>query len=202
MSQKGLFNRIKKAGACYPYKTEFWLEYVIICMDDTFKRGQKSGTIQIESSLHADSKSVSTVEIQKIDEIEQGKRPREYRVISSDDSLRGLLKKTLNKNLDKWDYLISFNTTGWNIIPNNRLLTIPIPSIAKIKATRTGMAQIDSLPLNKTMLVVPKTLKVNDTIPQSDNWGEFVVKKIISKSHIVAQFKGLKTLYDVKIRMR
>ena len=33
MSQAGLFRRIKQAGSCYPFKTEFWLEYVIISLD-------------------------------------------------------------------------------------------------------------------------------------------------------------------------
>ena len=57
---------------------------------------------------------------------------------------------------------------------------------------------IHSLPLNKTKLVLPKGFKVKDVVSVNDNWGSFVVMEIISKKHIVAQFKGSKITYDIK----
>ena len=37
MSQAGLFRRIKTAGSCYPFKTEFWLSSLWM---DTTPRGR------------------------------------------------------------------------------------------------------------------------------------------------------------------
>jgi hypothetical protein len=200
MSQAGLFRRIKQAKACYPYNTEFWLEYVIICLDGHFTKGEKSTTRYIENALHSESKHLSTVEIQKVDTPEQGRRPREYRLLSNDTQMHNLLKKTLNKHRDKWDYIISFSTTGWHIIPNDRVVATPITSIAQLKSKQhTSTPTIHSLPLNKTKLVLPKSLKVGDVVPQSDNWGKFTVVEIISKKHIVARFKGSKKLYDINL---
>lgn len=202
MSQAGLFRRLKQAKSCYPYQHEFWLQFVIISLDIKYKNGIRSNTIQIENALHNESKHLSTVKMQEESNIpEQGKRPREYRVLSSDTQLQNLLKKTLNQNRSKWDFIVVFSKTGWNIIPNNRIVHIPITSIAKLKQKKNAnMKQtIYSLPLNRTKLILPKGVKVGDIIPASDNWDKFTVVKIISKKHIVAKFKGDKTLYDIKL---
>ena len=75
MSQAGLFRRIKQAGSCYPYKSEFWLEYVIISLDGHYTKGKKSTTIHIENALHNESKHVSTVKMQEDTEKERGHEP-------------------------------------------------------------------------------------------------------------------------------
>jgi hypothetical protein len=200
MSQAGLFRRIKQAGSCYPYKTEFWLEYVIISLDGHYTKGEKSTTIQIENALHNESKHLSTVKMQEEDTPEQGKRPREYRVISTDAQMHSLLKKTLNKNRDKWDYIICFSKVGWHIVPNNRVVATPITSIAQLKSKKSASTPtIHSLPLNKTKLILPKSLKVGDVVPASENWGKFIVVRVISKKHIVATFPPSKKQYDIKL---
>jgi hypothetical protein len=202
MSQAGLFRRIKQAGACYPFKTEFWLEYIIISLDGNYTKGTKikSSTMVIEKALHEESKHLSTVKMQEETEPEQGKRPREYRVLSSDAQLRTLLQKTLNLNRQKWDYLVSFSTNGWKIIANDRVKPKPITSADSINPKNTVKTpDIYSLPLNKTKLILPKDLKVKDIIPASDNWKSFEVVKIISKKHIVAKFKNDKKLYDITL---
>jgi hypothetical protein len=200
MSQAGLFRRIKQAGSCYPYKTEFWLEYVIISLDGHYTKGEKSSTRYIENALHRESKHLSTVNMQEEDTPEQGKRPREYRVISTDAQMHSLLKKTLNKNRDKWDYIICFSKVGWHIVPNNRVVATPITSIAQLKSKKSASTPtIHSLPLNKTKLVLPKDLKVGDVVPASENWGKFIVVRVISKKHIVATFPPSKKQYDIKL---
>lgn len=207
MSQAGLFRRIKSAGSCYPYKTEFWLQYIIISLDGHYTKGEKSTTIQIENALHNESKHLSTVKIQEevVDPAgltkEQGKRSREYRVLSSDTHLQTLLKRTLNKNLKKWDYLIVFSSNGWHILANDRTLAVPITSVVKRKPKKNANKKqtIYSLPLNRTMLAFPKGLKVGDVVPKSDNWDKFVVVEVISKKHVVARFPPSRKLYDIKL---
>jgi len=201
MSQAGLFRRLKQAKSCYPFKTEFWLEYVIISLDGHYTKGKKSTTIRIENALHNESKHMSTVKMQEGTEKEQGERPREYRMLSSDTQMYNLLKKTLNKHRDKWDYLIVFSTSGWRIVPNDRIVAVPITNIAKLKPKKNAdkTPVIHSLPLNKTKLILPKDVKPGDVVPKSDNWGKFVVVEVISKKHIVARFPPSKKLYDIKL---
>ena len=81
------------------------------------------------------------------------------------------------------------------------MIAVPISSIAKIKPKVNGNVNqtIQSLPLHKTKLILPKDLKVGDTVPKSDNWEAFTVVEIISKKHIVAKFKGSSKLYDIKL---
>ena len=200
MSQAGIFRRLIQAKSCYPYKTEFWLEYVIISLDGIYTKGIKSTTVQIENALHDESKNLSTVKMQE--EIpEQGKRPREYRILASDVQMQSLLKKTLNKNRTKWDYIVVFSKTGWHIIANDRIISTPITrnSLLKPKDTADTKAKIYSLPLNKTKLVLPKGLKEGDVVPASDNWKAFTVVEVISKKHVIGRFKGSKLEYDIKI---
>ena len=201
MSQAGLFRRIKQAGSCYPYKSEFWLEYVIISLDGQYTKGKKSNTIEIENALHTESKNMSTVKIQENTEKEQGQRPKEYRMMSTDNQMYNLLKKTLNKHRDKWDYLVVFSATGWNILPNDRIVATPITTITKLKPKKNANKSpvVHSLPLNKTKLLLPKNLKPRDVVAKSDNWGKFVVVEVISKKHIVAKFPPSKKEFDIYI---
>ena len=95
---------------------------------------------------------------------------------------------------------VRISESGWHIVANNRVVDTPITSIYILKLKKfASTPTIHSLPVNKTKLVLPKGLKVKDVVPASDNWGSFVVMEIISKKHIVAKFKGDKTLYDIKL---
>ena len=94
-----------------------------------------------------------------------------------------------------------FSKSGWHIIPNNRVVPMPITTITQLKpkASATKAPVIYSLPLNKTALVLPKGTKVGDKIPKSDNWDSFTVVGVIDKKHIVGKFKG-KKLYDIHLQ--
>jgi hypothetical protein len=196
MSQAGLWKRLKQAKSCYPYQHEFWLRYIIISIDGHYTKGSKSTTMTIEKALHVESKRLSTVKMEE--SVEEGLRPREYRLFANDTQLYNLMKKTLNEHKKAWDYLIVFNGNGWHIVPNNRIVEKPIKNITMLKSkTTTHQPEIASMPLNNTKLVLPKDLKVGDKVGKSDNWDAFTVKEIISKKHIAAKFAGDKKIYDI-----
>jgi hypothetical protein len=201
MSQSSLFNRVKTAKSCYPYQNEFFIHYLIISLDGQYKKGSKSSTRHIEDDLLTTSKSLSTVELQKSEKKEEGRRAQEYRLISTKAKLYSLLTNTLNKHRERWDYLIVFSKKGWSIIPNDRIVAKPITNINQLKKkadTYKGRPDIESLPLNKTKLILPKDIEVG-TIITNDNWAPFSVVQIISKTHIVGKFKNDKKHYDIKI---
>ena len=100
---------------------------MIICLDarvnklnlpllDCAYTKNPTNTIQIGSALHEESKHVSTVKMSEEIDPEQGKTPRDYRVLSNKTQLRTLLKKTLNNNRKKWDYLIVMAGTSFPTI--------------------------------------------------------------------------------------
>jgi hypothetical protein len=196
MSQSGLWKRLKQAKSCYPYQHEFWLKYAIISLDGHYTKGAKSTTMTIEKALHAESKRLSTVKMEE--SVEEGLRPREYRLFANDTQLYNLMKKTLNEHKLSWDYLIVFSRNGWHIVPNNRIVKKPIKNITMLKPKLNAkQPEIASMPLNNTKLVLPKDLKVGDKVGKSDNWDAFTVKEIISKKHIAAKFAGDKKIYDI-----
>jgi hypothetical protein len=197
MSQAGLWKRLRQAKSCFPYKNEFWLKYLIISLDGHYTKGSKSTTITTEHALHNESKHISTVTMDE-SEVEEGKRPREYRLFSNKTQLYNLLKKTLNKNRKSWDYLIVFSRTGWHIVPNNRIVDVPIKTITCLKPkTNAKQPAISSLAINKTKLILPRDVQVGQKIPRSDNWDAFTVVEIINKKHIAAKFKGDTKIYDI-----
>jgi hypothetical protein len=198
MSQSGLFTRLRSAKSCYPHKNEFWLSYVIIALDGHFTKGRTSSTIKIERELHKESKHLSTVEIvpPPNKSAEEGKRPREYRMLSSMTQMHKLLKTVLNKHRDMWNFVIVFSKGGWHIVKNDKVVST---HQLKPKRTATTTPTIDSMPLHLTNVAMPKGLKVGDVVPASDNWAKFTVVEVISKKHVVAKFKGSKTLYDIKL---
>jgi len=196
MSQASLFRRLKQAKSCYPFEHEFWLKYIIISLDGHYTKGSKSTTTTVEKALHSASDHLTTVNMDK--EKEEGNRPREYRIFSNNTELHKMLKNTLNENRKAWDYIVVFNRSGWHIIPNDRIIEKPIKSIASLKPkTAPKRPEIESLPLNKTKIALPKNLKVGDVVPSSKNWSKFTVKKIINKKHIIAKFPNYKGEYDI-----
>ena len=198
MSQAGLWKRLKQAKSCYPFKSEYFLKYVIISLDGHYTKGQQSTTINIEKALHNESKHLNTVKME-VDEIEEGKRPREYRLFANNTQLYNLLKTTLNKNRKMWDYIVVFNPNGWHLIPNNRRIDKPIKTITNLKPKSSyAKPKIDSMALNKTKIILPKDIKVGDVIPKSQNWESFKIVQIINKKHVVAKFKGSNNHYDIK----
>ena len=129
---------------------------------------------------------------------EEGKRPREYRIIGSELNLDKLLQTTLNLHQDKWDYLICFSAKGWKIIENNRLVKKPIKSAKTLQYTGEDQPLISELKKEKGMLGIPENVRVGDVL-KGDHWKPFTVVRIISKKHLVGRFEGEKHETDIRV---
>ena len=195
MSQAGLFGRIAQAKSCYPYKNEMYLHFIIVSLDGQKKaKGTKSTTRYIENELLTQSKHMSTVDMEPSEtsgaysDKEEGNRPTEYRILGTSATLHKLLQVSLNKHRDKWDYLIVFSSTGWNIIPNDRLVDKPITNIKQLNYKGRGKKTIASQPINSSDLML-HNCKVGDRI-ENDNWRPFTITEIINNKHIRVVFDG------------
>ena len=148
MSEAGLFKRIAQAKSCYPYKNEMFLHFIIVSLVGQKKqKGIKSTTRYIENELLTQSKHMSTVEMEPSESKEEGNRPTEYRILGTSATLHKLIQVSLNKHREKWDYLIVFSSTGWNIIPNDRLKDKPISNIRQLNYKGRAKKTIASQPI-------------------------------------------------------
>ena len=188
MSEAGLFKRISQAKSCYPYKDEMFLHFVIVSLDGQKKaKGTKSTTRHIETELLTQSKHMSTVEMEP-SEKEEGNRPTEYRILGTSATLHKLIQVSLNKHREKWDYLVVFSNTGWNILPNDRLKEKPISNIRQLNYNGRGKKTIASQPINSSDLILHNS-KAGDKI-NNENWKTFTITEIIDNKHVMVIFDG------------
>jgi hypothetical protein len=119
-------------------------------LDGHYTKGEKSTTTTIEKALHTASKAVSTVEINK--SLEERLRARKHWVFSEPYALHHLVKTTLNDNMEAWDYILVFSQNGWHLIPNNRVVAIPIKRIQELAPRSSpGQPPVASMPINNTI---------------------------------------------------
>ena len=119
---KNLFRRLKDHKSCYPYKDEYWLQYIIIVLGSTDEE-KSSRFRKLEKALLAENKHLnSTAKIEESTEKEQGNRPVEYRVATNRKALNSAVEVVLNEKYDLWDLLIVFSPFGWRIMKNTKFL--------------------------------------------------------------------------------
>jgi hypothetical protein len=108
MSEANLFDRVKQAKACFPYRSEFWIHMFIVCHDKTKVR-------PLEKKLLAESRHLKKVEVEKEDikKKEQGIRPVEFRIAATRSNLNMAVCNVLNENLGLWDLVVVFGENGW-----------------------------------------------------------------------------------------
>jgi hypothetical protein len=87
MSESDLFRRLVTHKSCYPFQSEYWLQYLVICNDTEYRdeksnRKKSDDTRKLEKAILASPHLKNFVEEEKITlGIEQGKRAREYRAV-------------------------------------------------------------------------------------------------------------------------
>jgi hypothetical protein len=196
MSEAGLYKRLKSTKACYVFPGEYIIDMVIVMKHETTKEGIK--TIRfLEKALHQATKHLST-ELQESKE--QGRRPTEWRLFANRAKLNAVVKEMLNKHRELWDHVIVFGSKGWHIVRNNRLskrAPITLKSLKPPGAAYTKKPTLKSMPVNRSHIKIPTSVKVGDVI-KSNNWEAFTVVKILGTRKVQAQFKHDKRIYTIE----
>ena len=176
----GLFERLKSYKICYPYKNEFFLQYLLI---STTSDDAKT----LETTVLASKKLVSVIE----NTTAEGRRSREWKMVSKRVILNDVLKTSLAANPNLWTHCIVFGMTGWIIHTNNGKALPDLVRPSTKRATKHGLFEAD---VNREFYVAG-TEKVGDTIPTP--WGPALVVKIHKNKDLELKWEGWSGSYRV-----
>ena len=114
---KNIHRRLMEHKACYPFKSEYWLQFVIVVLGPDMDTRTK----QLEKAIHDEKEYLTrTADFEPSTAKEEGNRPREYRIAIDRKALNSAVEKVLNAKYKLWDFLVVFSEEGWRIIPNTK----------------------------------------------------------------------------------
>jgi hypothetical protein len=192
MSERGIFRRLTQHKACYPFASEYWLQLVVIILDE-----ETGKTRKLEKKILEETKEMKTISVEEAKQ-EQGNRPREYRLFGNRSKVNFAFEKVLNKkeNRGLWDYVVVFSENGWHVIPNIKIENRkPITSSSLLSPKskryrkRLSLTVQKELPYNQSEITLTGKKK-GDVI--MTKWGPMTITYIISKKKI----KGKWAEYD------
>ena len=112
-----IHRRLVQHKACYPFKSEYWLQFLIVVLEPD----ADTRTKQLEKTLLSERDYlIPTADVEQSTEKEHIKRPREYRIAIDRKALNSAVEKVLNEKYTLWDFLVVFSEDGWRIIPNTK----------------------------------------------------------------------------------
>lgn len=87
--------------ACYPFKSEYWLQFVIVVLGPDMDTRTK----QLEKAIHDEKEYLTrTADFEPSTAKEEGNRPREYRIAIDRKALNSAVEKVLNAKYKLWDF--------------------------------------------------------------------------------------------------
>ena len=158
----GLFQRLKSYKICYPYKNEFFLQYLLI-----------SATADDAKTL--ETKVLASKKLESVDEnpTVEGRRSREWKMVSKREVLNNVLKSSLNANPNLWTPCIVFGKTGWIIHINNGKA---LPDLVRPSSSRATQHSLFEAVPRTSEFYIAGTEQVGDAV--ATPWGPAVVVKI------------------------
>ena len=158
----GLFQRLKNYKICYPYKNEFFLQYLLI-----------SATADDAKTL--ETKVLASKKLESVDEnpTVEGRRSREWKMVSKREVLNNVLKSSLTANQNLWTHCIVFGKTGWIIHTNHGQA---LPDLVRPSSSRATQHSLFEAVPHTSDFYVSGTERLGDTL--TTPWGSAVVVKI------------------------
>jgi hypothetical protein len=180
----GLFQRLKSYKICYPYKNEFFLQYLLI-----------SATADDAKDLEKkvlDSKRLTSIAENPTVE---GRRSQEWKMVSKRAILNDVLKSTLKVHPNLWTHCIVFGKAGWIIHTNT---DGSAPALVRPSSTRTTQNSLfEAAVAVSDAFVVDGTAQVGDTI--TTPWGPALVLKIHKNKDLELKWDDWPGSYRVKL---
>ena len=217
MSEASLYKRVKDAKACYPFKTEFWLQFLIIVRDG--RRGKGSGTRAVEKALLTEADHLRKTHKMRYEPCEdcdsedalcascsmpeeQGKRPREYRIAGDRKTLNLAVEKVLNQTYALWDHLVVFSENGWHIFDNPKTPN-PIDAATRAKLWKKTARHSDQPAIERAAAASGSQPRSNNFIPGvlavgSPAFVTYVENNVFVASDAGLITKKLKTMWKVE----
>ena len=185
--QGGLKPRLQSYKICYPYKDEFYIHYIIITPTSTDAK-------KLEKIVLADSTLQSTLE----NPTAQGRKSKEYKMVTSYCDLKKVLTRALDNNSNLWTHVTVLGDNGWKIIRN--VDGSAIKNLTKPKyTTKKKPSLYDAVDVDLTDFHVEKGKKWRKGSVVDTPWGKAKVVSIDKNGDLEAKFPGYKGTSTIKL---
>ena len=139
----GIFQRVKSYKICFPYPTELFIQYAIIC--PTAESAKELEKIVLKN------RRLSTVEANPT---AQGRRSEEYKVVASRKDLYDVITESLDAHGDLWTHVVVFGLDSWKVVNQTRASaqynkneTFPWPLLMRPSSFRTAKPPLEEVPV-------------------------------------------------------
>ena len=176
--QGGLKPRLQSYKLCYPYKDEFYIHYIIITPTGDGDAKQLEKIILSNKTLEHTEENKSA----------EGKKSKEYKVVSSHSILKQVLIAAMDANPNLWTHCVVFGDNGWNIIRN--FDGSAIKKMVRPRYTSSKKPSLyDNVDVNlKDFYVTKRTWKKGDIIDTP--WGKAEVVKVYKNGQLEGKWEG------------
>ena len=199
MSENGLYKRLTQHKSCYPYISEYWLQFIILT--------DLPNTRPLEKSFLNETKHLKTITVEE-SKTEQAARPREYRIFSTRTHMNKTVRNLLNNKDNKllWSHCIVFSENSWHIIKNislTRSVSLPVDNINVLAqksarlTSREPIEQVKALPYDKSEVLIKRILKKVSKI--KTKWGQATVVRVLSQEKVICKWPNYDGAYELKI---
>jgi hypothetical protein len=131
----GIFQRVKSYKICFPYITELFIQYAIIC--PTAESAKELEKIVLKN------RRLSTVEENPT---AQGRRSEEYKVVASKKDLYDVITESLDAHGDLWTHIVVFGLDSWKVVKKTEE-TFPWPMLMRPSSFRTAKPPLEEVPI-------------------------------------------------------
>ena len=131
----GIFQRVKSYKICFPYITELFIQYAIIC--PTAESAKELEKIVLKN------RRLSTVEANPT---AQGRRSEEYKVVASKKDLYDVITESLDAHGDLWTHIVVFGLDSWKVVKKTEE-TFPWPMLMRPSSFRTAKPPLEEVPI-------------------------------------------------------
>ena len=209
MSEKGLFKRLSQHKSCYPYTSEFWVQFIFLTDLEHVRPLEKSF---LKETSHIKAIKVEQANLddeEKKKAKEQKQRPREYRVFSTRTHLQSVVRSLLNTKDNRllWSHCIVFSENSWDVIKNisaTKAVNNPVDSVntlamkSKRIESRPPIEPVKALPYKESEVKINRVLKKGSKI--ATKWGKATVLRVISQEKVICKWADYDGEYELSIK--
>ena len=131
----GLFQRVKSYKICFPYETELFIQFAIICPSAESSKALEKIVLRHGQLTMVEANSTA-----------QGRRSEEYKVVSSKKVLYDVITNSLDSNPDMWTHVVVFGLNFWKVVKKGDT-TLPWPSLMRPSSSRTARPPLEKIPI-------------------------------------------------------
>ena len=169
----GLFQRLKSYKICYPFKDEYFLQYLFICPSSKDAEKLEKHILSRKDKLH----DIGVADVKNECVKAEGRYSKEYRCSATKNVMNETIMEELNKHKDLWSNVVIFGKEGWKIKTNKE----DVRSFQRNTSSFEGRPKLGEAPQVDTF--IPGVLQIGD-----DGWVAYIYRsKLIAKKGLIVR---------------